>query len=207
MNGVCILGASGHGKVVLGVLRSSQTAVLGFYDDDEELVGRAVSDTPVLGTVADFARRAGQAIVAIGDCMIRRQVVGICRDACWVEAIHATAWVDPTARIGQGSVICAGAVVQPDSNIGRHCIVNTGATIDHDCRVGDFVHVCPGANIGGGVTIGDGTWVGIGSVVIQGVRIGTNVMVGAGATVLRDIPDNAVVVGSPARIVRFQASC
>ncbi len=207
MTGVCILGASGHGKVVLGVLRSSRTAVLGFYDDDAELAGRTVSDTPILGTVADFARRAGQAIVAIGDCMIRRQVVEMCRDACWVEAIHATAWVDPMARIGQGSVICAGAVVQPDSDIGRHCIVNTGATIDHDCRVGDFVHVCPGANIGGCVTIGDGTWVGIGSVVIQGVRIGANVMVGAGTTVLRDIPDNAVVVGSPARITRFQAPC
>lgn len=207
MNGVCILGASGHGRVVLGVLRSSRTAVLGFYDDDEALVGRIVSDVPVLGTVVDFERSAGQAIVGIGDCMVRRQVVEICRDACWVEAIHATAWVDPTARISQGSVICAGAVVQPDSDIGRHSIVNTGATIDHDCRVGNFVHVCPGANIGGGVTIGDGTWVGIGSAVIQGVRIGANVMVGAGTTVLRDIPDNAVVVGSPARIVRFKATC
>ncbi len=207
MNGVCIVGASGHGKVVLGVLRSSRTAVLGFYDDDEALAGRIVSDAPVLGTVADFARRAGQAIVAIGDCMVRRQVVEMCRDACWIEAIHTMAWVDPTARIGQGTVICAGAVVQADSDIGRHCIVNTGATIDHDCRVADFVHVCPGANIGGGVMIGDGTWVGIGSAVIQGVRIGSNVMIGAGATVLRDIPDNAVVVGSPARIVRFQATC
>lgn len=207
MNGVCILGASGHGKVVLGVLRSSRAVVLGFYDDDEALAGRTVSDTPVLGTVADFARHAGQAIVAIGDCTARRKVVEMCRDACWVEAIHATAWVDPTARIGHGTVICAGAVVQPDSEIGRHSIVNTGATVDHDCRVADFVHVCPGANIGGGVTIGDGAWIGIGSVVIQGVRIGSNVMVGAGATVLRDIPDNAVVVGSPARIVRFQATC
>ena len=207
MSGMYILGASGHGKVVLGALRSAHIAALGFYDDASELIGSSVSGVPVLGTFADFGRvEEARAIVAIGNCVCRRRVAEMCPDVAWHSVIHAAAWVDPSAQIDAGALICAGSVIQPDVSIGRHSIINTGATVDHDSRIGSFVHVCPGVHLGGNVTIGDGSWIGIGSQVIQGITIGVNVTVGAGSTVIRDIPDNAVVMGTPARIVRY-VSC
>ena len=89
--------------------------------------------------------------------------------------------------------------------MGCHAIVNTCASVDHDCLIGDFTHVCPGVHLGGNVHVGQDSWIGIGSQVIQGVRIGSNVLAGAGSTIIRDVPDNAVVMGSPARIVRYQS--
>lgn len=205
MSGPYILGANGHGKIVLSVLRSKGTDVLGYYDDASELCGAIISGLPVLGRLEDFGQMPGaQAIIGIGDCRIRMMVASELPDALWAVAAHAQSWVDPLCTVGPGSVVCAGGVVQVDAQIGAHCIVNTGATVDHDCRIGNFVHICPGVHLGGNVTIGDGSWLGIGSQVIQGITIGKNVMVAAGATVVRDIPDDAVVMGTPARIVRYQ---
>lgn len=204
MSETYILGANGHGRVVLSVLRSSAIEPLGFFDDAPEFSGSVVSGLPVLGCLEDFGRLSGaQAVIGIGDCKIRRMVASKLPDTLWAVAIHAHSWVDPSCAVGPGSVVCAGGVVQIDAQIGAHCIVNTGATVDHDCQVGDFVHICPGVHLGGNVIVGDGAWLGIGSQVIQGIAIGKNVVVGAGATVVRDIPDNAVVMGTPARIVRY----
>jgi sugar O-acyltransferase (sialic acid O-acetyltransferase NeuD family) len=205
MSGVYILGASGHGKVVLSILRSRGIEPLGFYDDAKELCAANISSLSVLGSLDEFGRLPGeQAVIGIGDCRIRRMVAEKFSDIVWVVATHVHSWADPLSAVGAGSVVCAGAVIQVDSQIGAHCIINTGASVDHDCRIGDFVHICPGVHLGGDVTVGNGSWIGIGSQVIQGMKIGDNVMVGAGSTVVRDIPDNAVVMGSPARIVRYQ---
>lgn len=53
------------------------------------------------------------------------------------------------------------------------------------------------------ITIGDNVWIGGNSVVLMGVTIGRNAVIGAGSVVTHDIPDNAVAVGSPARVIRY----
>ncbi|NLW81201.1 MAG: acetyltransferase [Desulfovibrionales bacterium] len=204
MTDVYIIGASGHGKVVQAALRTMGMPVGGFFDDDPGLLGGSVCGIPVLGPVRDFGLlERPRGVIAIGKATIRQRTAQSFPQAEWLRVVHASSWVDISVDVGDGSIVCAGGVVQPDSVLGRHCIINTGATIDHDCRVGDYAHVCPGAHLGGNVHVGTGSWIGIGSQVIQGVAIGANVTVGAGSTVLRDVPDNAVVVGSPARIVRY----
>jgi sugar O-acyltransferase (sialic acid O-acetyltransferase NeuD family) len=186
-------------------MRSNGINALGYYDDAPELAGVIISGLSVLGRIDDFGKLSGgQAIVGIGDCRIRKVVASKFPSTVWAVAIHAHSWVDPLCVLGPGSVVCAGGVVQVDVQVGAHCIINTGATVDHDSQLGNFVHICPGVHLGGNVAVGDGSWVGIGSRVLQGITIGKNVMVGAGSTVIRDIPDDAVVMGTPARIVRYQ---
>lgn len=201
-----ILGASGHGKVVLGILRALNMSVLGFYDDDPLLRGKFVAGLPVLGNLAGFlAGKRAWAVMGIGSGAVRKRIACACGNVSWLTTVHPASWVDPSVRVGEGTIVCAGAVVQPDAFVGRHVIINTSASVDHDCHIDDFVHVCPGVHLGGDVRVGQGSWIGIGSQVIQGVCIGANVLVGAGATVIRNIPDNAVVMGTPARIVRYQS--
>lgn len=53
------------------------------------------------------------------------------------------------------------------------------------------------------ITIGDNVWIGGNSVVVMGVTIGSNAVIGAGSVVTKDIPDNAVAVGNPARVIRY----
>ena len=116
--------------------------------------------------------------------------------------IHGEAYVGKEVTMGMGCIVCPGAIITTDVKIGSHCIINVKASISHDCTVGDFVTVCPGATIGGSVEIGDDSWIGIGATVIQRIKIGKGVFVAAGAVVVDDIPDNSLVMGVPAKVVR-----
>jgi len=96
----------------------------------------------------------------------------------------------------------AGTVINAASVIEDLVIVNTGATIDHDCRIGCGVHIAPQCALAGNVTVGEGAFLGTGAKAIPGVQIGRRATVGAGAVVIRNIPDGAVAVGVPARVIK-----
>jgi sugar O-acyltransferase (sialic acid O-acetyltransferase NeuD family) len=131
-----------------------------------------------------------------------RRILETVPDFPFVTAIHPSAQLGHNVRIGNGSVVMAGAVINSDAHVGEFCIVNTNASLDHDCSMGDFSCLLPGATVGGDTRIGRFSVVALGARVIHGITIGEHVVVGAGATVLSDLPDQCVAVGTPARIVR-----
>ena len=82
-----------------------------------------------------------------------------------------------------------------------------GAVINGDCLIGDRVSIGQGITIGGsfgsGVpTIGSDVWISAGSRVLGDIKVGNNVIIGANSVVIRDVPDNSVVAGVPARLIR-----
>lgn len=197
---VAVFGVSGHAKVVVETLHAAGWDVVAAYDDDPALLGKVILGVSVIGPIQLWAAGAGErGVIAIGSNRARGAVAAQFEGGCFATAVHPMAWVAPTALLGEGTVVFAGAMIQPDTVVGRHVIVNTGASIDHDCVVGDFVHIAPGVRLAGGVTVGEGAFIGIGAVVIPGVRIGEWATVGAGAAVTRNVPAGATVVGVPAR--------
>ena len=189
-----LYGASGHGKLVKEILDNTGVDVTAFIDDNpsiSEFLG-----LPVLHEASEL----GPIIVCIGKCDIRRQVAEHLK-CKFATAIHSSAVVSPSARIGDGTVVMQGAVIQAEVSIGKHCIVNTKASVDHECVIEDFVHIAPGVTISGNVHIGTGTWIGVGATVIQGVRIGKNCFIGAGSVIVHDVPDNSKGYGVPFKVV------
>lgn len=199
---VYVFGAGGHGKVVLDVLLSENKYVIkGILDDAPQ--SDSLFEIPIKKNFNRKKLQARNCIVAIGDNAIRKRIVTTL-ETNFIMTIHPNAIVSKFAKIGPGTQIMAAAVVNPDAIIGNHCIINTGAIVEHDCKLEDYVHVAPNASLGGNVSVGEKSLIGIGATVIPNIKIGKNVSVGAGAVVLEDVPDNAVVVGVPARIIKYQ---
>lgn len=190
-----IYGASGHGKVIKFIATSIGVTVRGFADDN-------YNENTYLGVPLQTIKSTDKIIVGIGDNAIRKKIAQQFMSQ-WHEAIiHKTAIVSLDKKIGAGTVVMAGAIINNTISIGIHCIINTGSIVEHDCIVKDYVHISPNTTLSGGVIINEGTHVGAGAVIIPGITIGKWVIIGAGAVVIRDVPDYAVVVGNPGRIIK-----
>lgn len=204
MGGVVIIGGGGHAKVVIESLRASGKTVAVIVDADP--TPREVLGVPVVGDDLKLSELRGQGFaelfVALGANRLRQKLGGRARELGFalVNAIHPSAVISPTARIGQGVAVMAGVTINADSRIGDLSIVNTGAVVDHDCVLGAASHLGPAAALAGGVTLGDRAFLGVGARVIPGVAIGADATVGAGGVVVRDLPDGVLAVGVPARI-------
>lgn len=199
---VALYGASGHGKVIADLLIAANFEVVAFFDDnpkDEKLVS-----VPVYHSSKSEAVESDGFILSVGNNRVRKKLSKLVKKP-FVKVIHPQTIVSPHHQIGEGTVLMAGVIVNPDVQIGKHCILNTGSIIEHDCVIADFVHISPGVSLAGNVSIGEGTHVGIGSSVIQGIKIGKWVTIGAGSVIIRDIPDYAVVVGNPGKIIKYNS--
>jgi UDP-perosamine 4-acetyltransferase len=209
---VLILGAGGHGKVILDILRAAgEHKPVGFIDADRSLTGTIVNGLPVLGPpnlLPKLRAKVKGAIVAIGDNHTRRSYAAMVREQGMelINAIHPSAVVSPSAKLGSNIAICAGACVCVDARLADSVIVNTAAVVDHECEVGEAVHVCPGALLAGRVRIGAEALIGMGAKVIQCLAVGDGAVVGAGAVVIRDVPAGATTVGVPARVIKLANS-
>ena len=209
MNGVVIIGAGGHARVLVEALRARGQHVLGYVSDDAVPASGNMRDLPRLGDDRTLlSEKTGDLVLVngvgmVGQCERRFDVFRKFRERGYVfeTVIHPRAIVASDATIAEGVQIMAGAVIQAGVRIGIGTIVNSAASVDHDCNVGQYCHVAPRACLAGDVTVGDHTHVGIGATVIQNVRIGERVIVAAGAVVIANIPDNALAKGVPAEIV------
>jgi sugar O-acyltransferase (sialic acid O-acetyltransferase NeuD family) len=205
---IVIVGAGDNGVQVLHILKHSTHEVVGFVDDDALKTGSVVCGRPVLGTGAILADlRAGGiegGIVAIGDNRTRSSYTGRLIAAGFeiVNAIHPAAMIDESAILGRGIIIEMGAVIHPLARIGNCVFLGGSSVISHHSVVEDNVLIGGGVIFGGRVHVGRDSLIGVGAVLQPYTRVGSNVVVGIGAAVVRDLPDNVVAVGVPARIVR-----
>ena len=207
MKGLLIIGAGGHGKVIADI-----ASALGKWDriafvDDKYPDLTQVLDWPVIGGMEDFRMHRQEypdVFVAVGDNAVRQKITIWSEEAGFhlPSLIHPRAAVSRLAVIGAGTIINSQSAVNANAKIGKGCIVNTGATVGHDCVLGDFVHVAPGASLAGETVIGEACWIGMRSAVIEQLTVGKGVVVGAGAVVLSDVPDQKLVVGIPAKIIK-----
>lgn len=196
-----LFGGSGHCKVIIDIIQESKkNAIDGIFDDNPKF--ETILDIPVLDTDSIECFSDKQFIVAIGNNEIRRKIVNKIK-AIFVTAIHPKAILSADVKIGEGTVIMAGVIINASSVVGKHCIVNTAAVVDHDCIINDFVHISPNASLAGDISIGEGSQIGIGATVIQGIKIGKWATIGAGAIIINDVPDFAVVVGNPGKVIKY----
>lgn len=201
MSKLCLYGASGHGKVINDIILSTKNEVQSFFDDN--IVHQQFLGIPVLSSDAIKTFENNEFIISIGNNSIRKKISKKLT-VQFAKAIHEKAIVSKDVEIGKGTVVMAGAIINANVRVGEHCIINTNAVVEHDCFLEDFVHISPSVTITGNVTISEGVHIGAAATIIPNVKIGKWATVGAGAVVLKDVPDYAIVVGNPARIIKYK---
>jgi len=206
MRDVVILGASGHAKVCIEVLRATgryrPCACLAPNSTIQTILGVPVirnSDSEGLAKLRTEGVK--DAFVALGDNHARDHVARVVEQLGFalITAVDPRAHVSPSARIGSGVLLMPGAIVNADAAVGDLSIVNSGAIVEHDCVIGRACHLAPRSVLAGNVTLGEWVFVGVGAVVRPDTRIGADVVLGAGTVVVRDVVGGATMVGVPAR--------
>lgn len=206
-----IVGAKGFAKEVLDVVRQlDELADLVFYDDiNDDIHGTMFGKFPILKSTAEvkvyFQKVDNRFTIGIGNPSLRKKMY----DKFIALGGFFTSTISPGARIGSyqieigsGSNILTGAVISNSSIIGKGCIVYYNSIITHDCTVGDFVEISPSVNLLGRSSVGAYSQIGSNATILPDLVIGENVIIGAGSVVTKDVPDNCIFVGVPARIVK-----
>lgn len=205
-----IIGAGGHARVILEILNYDRNIdVVAFIDNvipssPEKIMGIPVyGDHSVLPEL--FKNGVKAAIIGVGKNNIRKTYFEQIRDMDveMINAIHPTANIAHNVKTGKGVVIATNAAIATGVKIGDNVIVNTGAIIEHEDILEDHVHIASGTVLAGRVRVKKGAFIGAGSVVKEYITIGRNAIIGAGSVVLEDIPDNAVAVGAPAKVIKI----
>lgn len=198
-----IIGAGGHAKVIIDIVNLTSSRVDGIW----------VENSPVqiflsysLGNFESFKTiENNEYIIAIGNNGARKRIASELTYVTVITAVHPSSVVSNSATLGGGTVLMANTCINANTTIGEHVIINTNASVDHDCKIASFVHISPQVGLAGNVDVGEGTHIGIGASVIQGIKIGKWATIGAGTVVIKDVPDYAVVVGNPGKVIKYNS--
>jgi len=199
-----VFGCGGHATVVYDAAGSQGAYdVVAFVDD-------TAAETTFHGLPVHMSIRDVEAeffVVGFGalDDLTRRGAAFREAEEAGLRAasvIHPSATVSGSANIGDGCFIASQAHVGPEAALGENCIVNTSAIVEHGCQLGDGVFVGSNAALTGESKVGAYALIGAGAVVLPGIQIGRDAVIGAGAVVTKDVPQGAVMVGNPARVMK-----
>lgn len=212
MINLVIIGAGGFGRETAEIVKSlnengSEIDLIGFLDDDQALHGKIVNNIKVLGNleyIRDSNLKDIHFVCAIGDTIIKRKVVEKALNYGYIpySLISPDAKLYNNIKIGDGVIICPGTILTTNIQVGNYAIINQICSIGHEAIIGEFSTINPLSAISGGVVLEEGVFVGTCVSVLQYIKIGKWAIIGSGASVIKDIPELAVAVGVPAKIIK-----
>lgn len=211
MKDIYIIGAGGFGREVAQTIAAinkegePRWRIAAFVDDDENkhgsINGIDVINSQEFKELCKAERKS--AIIAIGTPEFKKKLASeFDVYVNWENIIHPLTSVSEFAEIGVGNVFQAFSMVAPNVTIGNHCCVNTRSGIGHDAVVGDYVSIMSICDITGGCRLGDRVYVATTVSIIPEIVVGEGAYICAGSVVFKDVPQNAKMMGNPARQIK-----
>lgn len=205
---IYIIGAGTYGEVMCELAEILGYTVRGFYDEDDRKQGSNVLGYPVLGKFSNIDNERileNNFIVAIGNNATRFKIMTIINNlgGYTPTLIHPSAIISPSAEIGKGVYIQANAYIWTKVKIDDFCIISPCVVIAHHSTIGKACLISTLTGVGASINIEDKVFIGMSCTIVTGMHlVGHNSIIGAGAVVLKDIENNSVYAGIPAKKIR-----
>ncbi len=212
MDKAIIIGAGTYGAVYSEYLSETKKyKIIGFLDDDKSKLGKLINGIKVIGNVSELEKLSAiegslSVFIPIGNNKIRNRIIEYSRTLnhktpCF---IHPSATIHSNVKIGNTVYVLPGTQIMPFVTIEENVMISMGVNIAHHSILRANCFVSQGSNVGASITIEQNSFLGIGSTIMTGVKnVGNNSIIGAGSVIIKDVPDNAVVVGNPGRIIKY----
>ncbi len=215
-NKVIILGGVGNGSVIAAAIddanvRGDNRWKFAGYLNDRIENGEKIHSNPVLGDVADaplFVEQGYYFINTIYRIDGQQERIGIFENIGIPEErlatfVHPLSYVAPDVKLGPGVVIMPNVCISSGAILDKACLIMVAATIGHDTYLGPYTHVAAQACVGAYLKVAQGVHIGLNSSIRENITIGKNATLGMGSVLTKDIGENEIWVGSPAKFLRM----
>lgn len=210
MKKIVIVGAGSWGvRLAHYIISDKQFDVVGFLDDYKP-IGESVNNIPVIGSISSakklfIKKKFDYYIIAIGYAHFdkREMIYQSLKDQGIPPAIfiHSTVYVDSTAKIGDGTVICPGVFIDMAVEVKENVYLGTQSHLSHNSIVDSSSYIGPSVVIAGDCYVAKKCMLGVGAILRDGLTITDNVVIGTGAVVVKNIDKSGTYIGVPAKII------
>lgn len=212
MKDLIILGAGGTAFDLIDIALAmnkieKQWNILGFLDDNKDLIGKEVYGYPVLGSIpqsekfqnAFFASSIGDAYKTNLRKIVREKVPF--NNDWFASLIHPTAIISESAIIEPGAVIYGNVTISSQVHVGHDVFLCGNTFLGHECVIGNHCVLSVGNYLASDVIVGDCCYLGVGVMVRHQTEIGENCLIGMGTKVVKSVPSNSKLINKLQNII------
>ena len=209
---IYLLGVGHATPLFIELAEACGYSVAGLYHYNDERNGEMDHGYKILGSFNQLLNSGVKDklfCMTMGDMKIKHTISQevINRGGVIPSLIHPNAVISRFANISNnGVLICSQCEVHNDSTIDDGCVLWPQAIVGHDTRLHKYVFMGPKAYVGAYTEVQDHAFIGQCSILISGKvkNVGSDCLIGAGAVVTRPVSEKSIMVGNPARLLKYK---